>query len=98
MAESDGKTAAKANGTGTPSDVLPALAAQAVKIPAGPAPDANVAVAYALGWAVGDALTWTQYKTTRHLEYLEQLPEELILQRHFVTLRFGGPGHSAATA
>jgi hypothetical protein len=76
MAGSDGNTA-KANGAGTPSDALAAFAAQAVKIPAGPTPDANVAVAYALGWAVSDALIWTECGTTRHLEYLEQLPDEL---------------------
>lgn len=83
MAGSDGNTAAKVNGAGTPSDALAAFAAQAVKIPAGPTPDANVAVAYALGWAVGDALIWTGCRTTRHLEYLEQVPEEL---RHGATL------------
>jgi hypothetical protein len=77
MAGSDGNTAAKANGAGTPSDALAAFAAQAAKIPAGPAPDANVAVAYALGWAVGDALIWTECGVTRHLEYLEQVPGEL---------------------
>jgi len=77
MAGSDGNTTTKANGAGTPSGALVAFAAQAVKIPAGPAPDANVAVAYALGWTVGDALIWADCGTTRHLEYLEQVPDEL---------------------
>ena len=83
MAGSDGNTAAKANGAGTPSDALAAFAAQAVKIRAGPTPDANVAVAYALGWAVGDALISTECGNTGHLEYLEQVPDEL---RHGSTL------------
>jgi hypothetical protein len=77
MAGSDGNTATKANGAGTPSDALAAFAAQAAKIPAGPAPDINVTVAYALGWAVGDALICTELGVTGHLGYLEQVPGEL---------------------
>jgi hypothetical protein len=66
MATSDATTAA-ANGPGKISDVWSAFATQATKMPAGPTPDANVAVAYALGWSVGEALTGTKYKTIEHL-------------------------------
>jgi hypothetical protein len=55
------------NGPGAISDALTAFEAQAVKLPAGSAPDPNVAVAYALGWAVGDALTCTKYQVFDHL-------------------------------
>ena len=55
------------NGPGTISDALTAFEAQAAKLPAGPAPDPNVAVAYTLGWAVGDALTCAQYQAFGHL-------------------------------
>jgi hypothetical protein len=68
MAASDSAATEKANGAGTLTDALTAFAAQAVKIPAGPAPDANAAVAYALGWTVGEALTWAEFRDTRHLE------------------------------
>ena len=67
MTASDSAATAKANGAGTVTDVLAAFAAQAVKIPAGPAPDANAAVAYALGWTVGEALTWATFGNTGHL-------------------------------
>jgi hypothetical protein len=60
-------TTATANGPGKISDVLSAFVTQAAKMPAGPTPDANVAVAYALGWSVGEALTGTEYKTIKHL-------------------------------
>ena len=66
MATSDATTAA-ANGPGKISDVWAAFVTQVTKMPAGPTPDANVAVAYALGWSVGEALTGTQYKTIEHL-------------------------------
>lgn len=66
MASASG-TDANNNGPGTISDALAAFAAQAEKLPAGPAPDANVAVAYALGWAVGDALACAQYGVFDHL-------------------------------
>ena len=68
MAASDSAAAAKANGPGTITDALTGFAAQAAKIPAGPTPDAVVAVACALGWAVGEALTWVESKNARHLE------------------------------
>ena len=68
MAASDSGASAKADGAGTSTDALAAFAAQAVKIPAGPAPDAKAAVAYALGWTVGEALTWATFGNTRHLE------------------------------
>jgi hypothetical protein len=55
------------NGPGAISDALTAFEAQAVKLPTGPAPDPDVAVAYALGWAVGDALTCTKYQVFDHL-------------------------------
>lgn len=60
-------TKATKNGPGTISDALTAFEAQAVKLPAGPAPDPNVAVAHALGWAVGDALTCAKYEVFDHL-------------------------------
>src|ERR1700733_1709713 len=55
------------DGAGTISDALAAFEAQAEKLPAGPSPDPDVAVAYALGWAVGDALTCTKYQAFGHL-------------------------------
>jgi hypothetical protein len=66
MGTSDATTAA-ANGPGKISDVWPAFVTQVAKMPAGPAPDANVAVAYALGWSVGEALTATKWKNITHL-------------------------------
>src|SRR5215471_10148307 len=64
---STGDTRATENGPGTISDALTALEAQATKLPAGPGPDPNVAVAYALGWAVGDALICAQDGVFEHL-------------------------------
>jgi hypothetical protein len=64
---STGDIKASTNGPGTISDALAAFEAQATKLPAGPAPDPNVAVAYALGWSVGDALTCTEYQVFGHL-------------------------------
>ena len=52
MASTSGINADK-NGPGATSDALAAFAAQVAKLPAGPSPDANVAVACTLGWAVG---------------------------------------------
>ena len=66
MAATDDAKATK-NGPGTISDALTEFEAQAEKLPAGPAPDPNVAVAYALGWAVGDALTCAKYQVFEHL-------------------------------
>ena len=60
-------TKAAQNGPGTIADALTAFEAQAAKLPAEPTPDANVAVAYALGWAVGDALTCARYQVFDHL-------------------------------
>jgi hypothetical protein len=70
---STGDTQATKNGPGTISDALTAFEAQAVKLPAGPAPDPNVAVAYALGWAVGDALICTKYQVFDHLVKVPEL-------------------------
>src|SRR5215471_7875715 len=70
---STGDTRATENGPGTISDALTALEAQAAKLPAGPAPDPNVAVAYALGWAVGDALTCAKYQAFEHLVKVPEL-------------------------
>jgi hypothetical protein len=61
------------NGPGTISDALTAFEAQAAKLPAGPVPDPNVSVAYALGWAVGDALTCTKYQAFEHLVKVPEL-------------------------
>jgi hypothetical protein len=61
------------DGPGTISDALSAFEAQAAKLPAEPKPDANVAVAYALGWAVGDALTCTKYQVFDHLVKVPEL-------------------------
>lgn len=66
MAATDDTKATK-NGPGSISDALTAFEAQAQKLPAGPAPDPNVAVAYALGWAVGDAVTCAKYQVFEHL-------------------------------
>ena len=62
-----GDTKATTNGPGTISEALTAFEAQAEKLPTGPAPDPNVAVAYALGWAVADALTCAKYQVFEHL-------------------------------
>ena len=67
-----GTTAAK-NGPGTISDALTAFEAQAGKLPAEPTSDANVAVAYALGWAVGDALICARYQVFDHLVQVPEL-------------------------
>ena len=74
------------NGPGTFSDALRAFEAQASKQPAEPAPGAYVAVAYALGWAVGDALTCTKYQVFDHLVKVPELDEpaaqwRLLVQR-----------------
>lgn len=71
MASTEETSAAK-NGPGTISDALAAFEAQAAKLPAEPVPDANVAVAYALGWAVGDALTCATYQVFEHLVKVPQ--------------------------
>jgi hypothetical protein len=70
---SAGDTKATENGPGTISGALTAFEAQAAKLPAGPAPDPNVAVAYALGWAVGDALTCAKYQAFEHLVKVPEL-------------------------
>src|SRR5215471_6281028 len=61
------------NGPGTISDALTAFEAQVAKLPAEPGPDANVAVAYALGWVVGDALTCAKYQAFEHLVKVPEL-------------------------
>jgi hypothetical protein len=60
-------TKATSNGPGTISDALTAFEAQAVTLPAGPGPDPYVAVAYTLGWAIGDAVICAQYQVFEHL-------------------------------
>ena len=60
-------TKATKNGPGTISDALTAFEAQATRLPSGPVPDPNAAVAYALGWAVGDALTCAEDQVFEHL-------------------------------
>lgn len=49
------------------SDALTGLLAEVAQIPAGPVSDPNVAAAYALGWAVGMALTSANYGAFEHL-------------------------------
>ena len=68
-------TGAAKNGPGTISDALTALETQVTQLPAGPTPDPNVAVAYALGWAVGDALTCAKYGVFGHLVKVPELGE-----------------------
>ncbi len=70
---STGDTKATENGPGTISDALTAFEAQAAKLPAATAPDPNVSVAYALGWAVGDALTCAEYQVFEHLVKVPEL-------------------------
>jgi hypothetical protein len=70
---STGDTKATENGPGTISDALTAFEAQATKLPSGPAPDPYVAVAYALGWAVGDAFTCAKYQVFEHLVKVPEL-------------------------
>jgi hypothetical protein len=50
---STGDIKATTNGPGTISDALTAFEAQATKLPTGPAPDPNVAIAYAVAYALG---------------------------------------------
>lgn len=66
-------TSASKNGPGSVSDALTAVEAQLERLPAEPIPDANVAVAYTLGWAVGDALTCTKYRVFVHLVKVPEL-------------------------
>jgi hypothetical protein len=61
------------NGPGTISDAPTAFEAQVAKLPAEPGPDANIAVAYALGWVVGDALTCSKYQVFEHLVKVPEL-------------------------
>jgi hypothetical protein len=55
------------NGPGTVADALTGFEVRAGRLPAGPGPDLCVAVTYALGWAVGDALTCARYQVFEHL-------------------------------
>ena len=55
--------------------MITGLAEQAVKLPAVPLYDANVASAYALGWLVADALTWCHCKNAEHLEEFPGIPD-----------------------
>jgi hypothetical protein len=66
VAVTDG-TKASRNGPGTISDALCAVEAEVLKLPAGPVPDPHVAVAYALGWAIGDAFICVRYLVFGHL-------------------------------
>jgi hypothetical protein len=61
----------KSNGAGKVSDLFAELATQGLKLPAVPVSDANVANAYALGWSVGDALTWCERQTSAHLTVVD---------------------------
>jgi len=70
---STGDIKATENGPGSISDALTAFEAQATKLPTGPAPDPYVAVAFALGWAVGDALTCAKYQVFEHLVKVPEL-------------------------
>jgi hypothetical protein len=58
---------ASKNGPGAVADALTAFEEQAARLSAGSIPDPNVVVAYALGWAVGDALTCAKYGFFGHL-------------------------------
>lgn len=73
MAASSSSTTAKTNGPGKMSDALAGFTAQVAKLPTGPAPDPDVADAYALGWAVGEALAWTEYGVSKHLMQVPEL-------------------------
>jgi len=64
------------NGVGNISDAVAGLAAQAVKLPAGPTPDPNVATAFALGWSIGDALTWAHVGGCLHLPKVPDLDSD----------------------
>jgi hypothetical protein len=68
-------TAPAGNGAGQVGDLFSGFAAQAVKLPAVPGPDANAAAAYSLGWSVGDALTWCEHKTSAHLKKVAGVPD-----------------------
>ena len=68
-------TNAVKNGPGTISDAVTVFEADATKLPAEPVPDAYVAVAYALGWAVGDALICAKYQVFGHLVKVPELDD-----------------------
>jgi hypothetical protein len=57
------------NGRKTIADVLVA----SEELSPGPAPDPNVAIACALGWAIGDALTCAEYQDFDHLVKVPEL-------------------------
>src|SRR5262249_39569365 len=90
VTKNEPETRAAKNGPGTFSDALAAFEAQASKLPAEPTPDANVAVAYALGWAVGNALTCAKYQVFDHLvqvPLLDAPAEQWKLQVHQILSR-----------
>lgn len=73
MATSSRSASAKTTGPGKVTGLVDGFAAEVAKRPAEPAPDSGVAVAYALGWAVGEALTWTKYGVSTHLMKVPEL-------------------------
>jgi hypothetical protein len=73
MATSSRPTIGKTIGPGKITDLLDGFAAEAAKRPAEPTPDPDVSVAYALGWAVGEALTWTKFGVSTHLMKVPEL-------------------------
>ena len=76
MATTGSTTTSGGTGAGNISDALAAFAAQAVKLTAGPTPDADVASAFALGWAIGDGLTWAQIGACAHLPKVADLDSD----------------------
>lgn len=68
-------TKAVKNGPGAISDAVAVFEADATKLPAEPVPDAYVAVAYSLGWAVGDALICAKYQIFGHLVKVPELDD-----------------------
>lgn len=73
MATSSKSTIGTTTGPGKISDLVDGLAAEVARRPAGPTPDPDVAIAYALGWAVGEALTWTKFGVSTHLMKVPEL-------------------------
>lgn len=62
------RSATGAGGPGLPEDLLTGFFNAAGQLPATPiTADANVSAAFALGWSVGDAITWTTYGSAGHV-------------------------------
>lgn len=67
-------TPAPPSGPGLPADVLEGFIATAATLAAAPVTaDPNVSAAVALGWLVGDTITWTTYSSSSHVAEVPEL-------------------------